>query len=116
MAAQLNLEAVLTADSRQWVTATQKAATSFNNLAKTVQTQSAKTQNRLAKLAKFAKGTLAVAIGFSLSRQVMQTAASLKRLGKEAVFSSARVEQMTAVLNMLGHNLGYSSREMAGFT
>ena len=116
MASQLDLTAVLTADARVWVKETQRAAQSFNQLANTVQTQATRTQKRLDKLARFAKGALAAAIGFSLSRQIMKTAASMRRLGKEAVFGAARVEQMTSVLNMLGQGLGYSSREMDGFT
>ena len=116
MPSGLDLHAQITADAKVWVRETQRAAQSFNKLANTVQKQSAQTQSALNKLAKFAKGTLAVAIGFSLSRQIMQTAGSLKALGKAAVWGHARVAQMSAVLNMLGQRLGYTAKEMDGFT
>jgi hypothetical protein len=116
MPSALDLHAQLTADSKVWVRETQKAAKAFTNLANTTQKQANQTQASLNKLAKFLKGTLAVAIGFSLSRKIMQTAASLKQLGKSAVFSAGRINQMTSVLNMLGQKLGYTAVQMEGFT
>ena len=116
MPSALDLHAQLTADSKVWVRETQKAAKAFTNLATTTQKQANQTQQALSKLSKFLKGTLAVAIGFSLSRQIMKTAGSIKQLGKSAVFSAGRINQMTSVLNMLGQKLGYTSSQMEGFT